>query len=203
MLRIYTAPSAATDTIETEPLKSQFSSVLGLALPADSIIVDEIPPQVDDTPDSAVWTSNLFGITPISCPLPLDCPRAPGERRRPLCAWNRATSCYARPGPVENRIRRALRTLSLGSAVLEDRGARNHRLHEYLVYAEPPGVCAGQAVSTTVRCSTLASMSSSRLRMLSMLSTARSASSRPRTICVCLPFVICWTVFLTGLLQIT
>ncbi|KAJ7822782.1 hypothetical protein B0H14DRAFT_3731045 [Mycena olivaceomarginata] len=34
-------------------LRSQFSSVLGLALPADSIIVDEIPPQVDDTPDSA------------------------------------------------------------------------------------------------------------------------------------------------------
>ncbi|KAJ7359684.1 aspartic peptidase domain-containing protein [Mycena albidolilacea] len=57
---------AAADTIEAEPLKSQFSGVLGLALPTDSIIADEIPPQIGDTPDGAVWTSNLFGITPVS-----------------------------------------------------------------------------------------------------------------------------------------
>lgn len=66
-MRIYICHlSAAADTIEAEPLKSQFSGVLGLALPADSIIADEIPPQVGDTPDGAVWTSNLFGITPVS-----------------------------------------------------------------------------------------------------------------------------------------
>ncbi|KAF8162487.1 aspartic peptidase domain-containing protein [Mycena galopus ATCC 62051] len=57
---------AAADQVESEPLTSQFSGVLGLALPSNSIIAQDIPPQIGDTPDGAVWTSNLFGITPLS-----------------------------------------------------------------------------------------------------------------------------------------
>ncbi|KAJ7461675.1 aspartic peptidase domain-containing protein [Mycena galericulata] len=44
----------------------EFSGVLGLALPANSIIAEEIPPQLGDTPDGAVWESNLFSVTPVS-----------------------------------------------------------------------------------------------------------------------------------------
>lgn len=47
-------------------MSSEFSGVLGLALPANSIIAGEITPQVGDTPDGAVWMSNLFSITPVS-----------------------------------------------------------------------------------------------------------------------------------------
>ncbi|KAF7351403.1 Peptidase A1 domain-containing protein [Mycena sanguinolenta] len=57
---------AAVDEVESEPLSSEFSGLLGLALPANSIIAEHIPPQVGDTPDGAVWMSNLFGITPLS-----------------------------------------------------------------------------------------------------------------------------------------
>ncbi|KAJ6487712.1 aspartic peptidase domain-containing protein [Mycena sanguinolenta] len=57
---------AAVDQVESEPLSSEFSGLLGLALPANSIIAQDIPPQVGDTPDGAVWMSNLFGITPLS-----------------------------------------------------------------------------------------------------------------------------------------
>ncbi|KAJ6557910.1 aspartic peptidase domain-containing protein [Mycena capillaripes] len=57
---------AAADVVDGEPLESQFSGVLGLALPTDSIIAGLIQPGLGDAPDGAVWTSNLFGITPIS-----------------------------------------------------------------------------------------------------------------------------------------
>ncbi|KAJ7665944.1 aspartic peptidase domain-containing protein [Mycena polygramma] len=57
---------AAADVVEDEPLESQFSGVLGLALPSNSIIAQQILPGVGDAPDGAVWTSNLFGITPLS-----------------------------------------------------------------------------------------------------------------------------------------
>ncbi|KAJ7697582.1 aspartic peptidase domain-containing protein [Mycena rosella] len=57
---------AAADVIDSEPLAAQFSGVLGLALPANSKIAEEITPQVGDTPDGAVWMSNLFSITPVS-----------------------------------------------------------------------------------------------------------------------------------------
>ncbi|KAJ7468109.1 aspartic peptidase domain-containing protein [Mycena latifolia] len=63
---ISTQALAAADVVESEPLSSQFSGVLGLALPANSIIADDIKPQVGDTPDGAVLASNLFSITPIS-----------------------------------------------------------------------------------------------------------------------------------------
>ncbi|KAJ7432218.1 aspartic peptidase domain-containing protein [Mycena galericulata] len=57
---------AAADVVTSEPLSSEFSGVLGLALPANSIIAEEIPPQLGDTPDGAVWESNLFSVTPVS-----------------------------------------------------------------------------------------------------------------------------------------
>jgi hypothetical protein len=61
----YYSPAAA-DVIDGEPLESQFSGVLGLALPANSVIAGDIQPGLGDTPDGAVWASNLFGITPVS-----------------------------------------------------------------------------------------------------------------------------------------
>ncbi|KAK7044875.1 acid protease [Favolaschia claudopus] len=57
---------AAADTVDSEPLQSHFSGLLGLALPSNSIIAEEIPPQLGDTPDGATFSSNLLGITPIS-----------------------------------------------------------------------------------------------------------------------------------------
>ncbi|KAJ6582958.1 aspartic peptidase domain-containing protein [Mycena vulgaris] len=57
---------AAADVVESEPLASKFSGVLGLALPANSIIAEQIPPLIGDAPDGAVWMSNLFSITPLS-----------------------------------------------------------------------------------------------------------------------------------------
>ncbi|KAJ7223692.1 aspartic peptidase domain-containing protein [Mycena haematopus] len=57
---------AAANQVDSEPLGPQFSGLLGLALPANSIIAQDIPPQVGDTPDGAIWMSNLFGITPVS-----------------------------------------------------------------------------------------------------------------------------------------
>lgn len=51
--------------MESEPLSAHFSGVLGLALPANSVIAGLIPPGVNDAPDGAVLTSNLFGITPV------------------------------------------------------------------------------------------------------------------------------------------
>ncbi|KAF7308960.1 Peptidase A1 domain-containing protein [Mycena kentingensis (nom. inval.)] len=55
---------AAADAVESEPLTSQFSGILGLALPSNSVIGSEIEPKLDDTPDGAIWASNLFSITP-------------------------------------------------------------------------------------------------------------------------------------------
>ncbi|KAJ7634544.1 aspartic peptidase domain-containing protein [Roridomyces roridus] len=57
---------AAADFVQSEPLTPQFSGVLGLALPDDSIIRREIRPQVGNTPDGAILASNLFSITPVS-----------------------------------------------------------------------------------------------------------------------------------------
>ncbi|KAJ7108747.1 aspartic peptidase domain-containing protein [Mycena epipterygia] len=57
---------AAADVVESEPLSSKFSGVLGLALPADSVIAQQITPGIGDAPDGAVWASNLFSTTPDS-----------------------------------------------------------------------------------------------------------------------------------------
>ncbi|KAJ7185831.1 aspartic peptidase domain-containing protein [Mycena filopes] len=57
---------AAANVVDSEPLESQFSGVLGLALPSNSLIAEQITPIVGDTPDGAVWMSNLFSITPAS-----------------------------------------------------------------------------------------------------------------------------------------
>lgn len=47
-----------------EPLAPNFSGVLGLALPLNSIIAGSIPPVTTNEPDGAAWASNLFSITP-------------------------------------------------------------------------------------------------------------------------------------------
>ncbi|KAF7316131.1 Peptidase A1 domain-containing protein [Mycena indigotica] len=55
---------AAANKVDSEPLESRFSGILGLALPGNSIIADHIRPQTGDAPDGAVWASNLLSITP-------------------------------------------------------------------------------------------------------------------------------------------
>jgi len=49
-----------------EPLSPNFSGILGLALPRNSIIATNIPPVTSSNPDGAVWTSNLFSTTPAN-----------------------------------------------------------------------------------------------------------------------------------------
>lgn len=57
---------AAASDVENEALAPNFSGILGLALPLNSIIASEIPPVTNNDPDGAAWASNLFSITPIS-----------------------------------------------------------------------------------------------------------------------------------------
>ncbi|KII90526.1 hypothetical protein PLICRDRAFT_536119 [Plicaturopsis crispa FD-325 SS-3] len=56
---------AAASTVDGEPLASDFSGILGLALPRNSIIAQDIPPVTSNNPDGAAFSSNLFGITPV------------------------------------------------------------------------------------------------------------------------------------------
>ncbi|KAH9890389.1 aspartic peptidase domain-containing protein [Cubamyces lactineus] len=62
----------AAANVNAEPLSSSFNGVLGLALPLNSQIYHQIPSSTSDVPDGAAFSSNLFGITPIST--------APGAR---------------------------------------------------------------------------------------------------------------------------
>lgn len=62
---------AAATTVVNETLSPQFSGILGLALPLDSVISSLLPPVTSNSPDGATLTSNLFGITPTS--------QAPGQ----------------------------------------------------------------------------------------------------------------------------
>ncbi|KAI0781809.1 aspartic peptidase domain-containing protein, partial [Abortiporus biennis] len=62
----------AANQVAAEPLSSLFSGILGLALPLNSEISQQVPAAVDNTPDGAAFTSNLFGLTPVSS--------APGAR---------------------------------------------------------------------------------------------------------------------------
>ena len=59
-------PLAAADNVQNEYLSPDFSGILGLALPVNSIIAQSIPPVTSNSPDGATFTSNLFGITPQS-----------------------------------------------------------------------------------------------------------------------------------------
>lgn len=56
--------SAAATTVVNESLSSQYSGLLGLALPLDSVIAQDIQPQESNAPDGATVASNIFGITP-------------------------------------------------------------------------------------------------------------------------------------------
>jgi hypothetical protein len=65
----YTIPNqafAAANNVMNEPLSPSFSGLLGLALPANSIISGKIPPRESDEPDGAPLPSNLFGLSPVS-----------------------------------------------------------------------------------------------------------------------------------------
>ena len=57
---------AAADDVQSEPLSSQFSGILGLALPLNSIIAQKVPPVTNNDPDGAAFASNLFSLTPTS-----------------------------------------------------------------------------------------------------------------------------------------
>ncbi|KAF8150900.1 hypothetical protein B0H34DRAFT_156009 [Crassisporium funariophilum] len=63
---------AAANEVQSEPLAPNFSGILGLALPLNSIIASTIPPVITNEPDGAAWASNLFSITPA--------PLAPASR---------------------------------------------------------------------------------------------------------------------------
>ncbi|EJD04408.1 acid protease [Fomitiporia mediterranea MF3/22] len=54
---------AATNVVN-ESLTGDYSGILGLALPLDSVISQEVPPVTDNVPDGATFISNLFGVTP-------------------------------------------------------------------------------------------------------------------------------------------
>ncbi|KAF8888717.1 aspartic peptidase domain-containing protein [Gymnopilus junonius] len=57
---------AAANDVESEPLSAQFSGILGLALPLNSIIAQKVPAVTSNDPDGAAFASNLFSLTPIS-----------------------------------------------------------------------------------------------------------------------------------------
>lgn len=56
--------AAAASVVDDEPLSGDFSGILGLALPQNSVIANEIPPVTGNQPDGAVFASNLFTMTP-------------------------------------------------------------------------------------------------------------------------------------------
>ncbi|GJE90407.1 A1 family peptidase [Phanerochaete sordida] len=55
---------AAATTVDSEPLTPDFTGVLGLALPLNSIISSAVPPTTSSAPDGAVLASNLFSMSP-------------------------------------------------------------------------------------------------------------------------------------------
>lgn len=57
---------AAANTVSDEPLSSDFTGILGLALPLNSVIEQSIPPAENNNPDGAPFSSNLFSMTPAS-----------------------------------------------------------------------------------------------------------------------------------------
>ncbi|TFY81033.1 hypothetical protein EWM64_g2979, partial [Hericium alpestre] len=57
---------AAATQVDSEPLENLFDGILGLALPINSVIAQQLPPVTGNTPDGAPFTSNLFGMTPTT-----------------------------------------------------------------------------------------------------------------------------------------
>ena len=61
LIDLYTA---AVKDVQSEPLAPNFSGVLGIALPLNSIIAADVPPLAvtSNSRDGAAWASNLFSI---------------------------------------------------------------------------------------------------------------------------------------------
>ncbi|OSX57062.1 hypothetical protein POSPLADRAFT_1076338 [Postia placenta MAD-698-R-SB12] len=55
---------AAASTVNEEPLESEFTGILGLALPLDSEIAQQVPQEFTNNADGAAFASNLFSMTP-------------------------------------------------------------------------------------------------------------------------------------------
>lgn len=53
-------------SVNNEPLAYNFDGILGLALPSNSLIQQNIPASTGDAPDGAVISSNLFSLTPAT-----------------------------------------------------------------------------------------------------------------------------------------
>lgn len=53
---------AAANDVQIEPLTPNFSGVLGIALPLNSIIAADVLPVTSNSPGGAAWASNLFSI---------------------------------------------------------------------------------------------------------------------------------------------
>lgn len=53
-------------TVNNEPLNFNYNGVLGLALPLNSKIAQTIKPVTNNKADGASFSSNIFGITPVS-----------------------------------------------------------------------------------------------------------------------------------------
>lgn len=56
---------AAADRVSDESLSSDFVGLVGLALPPNSKIAQQIPATESDSPDGATLQMNLFGLTPV------------------------------------------------------------------------------------------------------------------------------------------
>ncbi|KAJ2924878.1 hypothetical protein H1R20_g12217, partial [Candolleomyces eurysporus] len=56
---------AAATQVDNEPLSRDFHGLLGLALPLNSVIAQNLPAGTTNDPDGAAWASNLFSITPV------------------------------------------------------------------------------------------------------------------------------------------
>ena len=55
---------AAANDVQIEPLTPNFSGVLGIALPLNSLIAADVPPApvTSNSPDGATWAANLFSM---------------------------------------------------------------------------------------------------------------------------------------------
>ncbi|KAI6017208.1 aspartic peptidase domain-containing protein [Pisolithus microcarpus] len=56
----------AATSVNDEPLSYEFDGILGLSLPLNSVIQQQIPAQIGDSPDGAALSSNLLSITPTN-----------------------------------------------------------------------------------------------------------------------------------------